>query len=98
MKGGHGFHQNQLGQLFADGEAGVANLADEIVSAGDEPDDLVFAEPDFPEAVLNFRRGAKLLDAHRDAGLDAAQGTHFTVGFLSQPGGCRVDVHGRSFA
>ena len=63
--------------MFADGEPGVADLADEIVPAGDEADDLVFDKADFAQAILNFRRSAELLDADRDSRLHAAQGTDF---------------------
>jgi hypothetical protein len=97
LKSQDGFHDDQLCQLFADGEAGVADLADEIILAGDEADDLVFAEADFPKAILNFRSGAKLFDSDRDARFHAAQRTNFAVRFLCQTG-CRIDVHGKSFA
>jgi hypothetical protein len=93
LKRGNGLDHDQFGQLLADGEAGVANLADEIVTAGDEADDPVFPEADFAQAVLNFGRGAKLADAHRDARLDAAQRTNFTIGFRSDR--CLIDVHGQ---
>ena len=93
-----GFHENQFGELFADGQARVADLANEIVPAGDEPNDLVFAKANFPQAILDFRGRAELLDADRNARLDAVQGTNFTTGFPGQTGGCRIDVHGKSFA
>jgi hypothetical protein len=53
-----GLDHNQLGQLLADGETRVTNLADEIGLAGQQPDDLVFTEADFPHAVLEFGGGA----------------------------------------
>ena len=97
MKGEDRFDENQFCKLFADGEAGVADLADEIVLARDEADDLVFAKSDFPQAILNFRSSAELLDPDRDARFHAAQRTNFAVRFLCQTG-CRIDVHGKSFA
>ena len=85
---------DHLSKLFADGKTGVANLADEIVPAGDEPDDLILAKPQFPQAILYFRRGAKLLDAHRHAGLHAAQRTDFAAGFLPQTqANCFTRIH-----
>ena len=58
--------------MFANGETGVADLANEIRLAGQEADDLVFAEAEFSQAVLYFRDRTKLLNAHGDAGLDTA--------------------------
>lgn len=68
----HGFDENQLREFFTDGEAGVANLADEIVSTGHQFDDLIFAKTNFTKAILDFRRGAQLFDPHRNAALNAA--------------------------
>jgi hypothetical protein len=69
------FDEDQLGQLRADRQPRIANLANEICMAGDQPDDLVLTQADFPQAVLDFRSGTKLFDPHRHARLDAAQGT-----------------------
>ena len=98
LREGEGFDEDQPGQLLADGEAGVADLADDVIAAGDEADDLVFAKADLAQAVLDIRRGAELFHAHRDAGLDAAQRTNFTAGFLCHTGCCRMHAHGKSFA
>jgi hypothetical protein len=65
-------NQNQLCQLLANGEARVANLTDEVVAAGNEAHNLIFAKADFAQTILNFRRGAELPDAHRDTRLNAA--------------------------
>lgn len=77
------FHQDGLRELFADGEPGIADLTDEVVAARDEADDLIFAEAEFAEAILNFRRGAELLDADRNACLNAAQGTNFAMRLIA---------------
>jgi hypothetical protein len=83
--------------LLTDGQSSVADLADEIVAAGDEADDLVFAQTDFTKTVLNFRRSAELLDAHSHAGLHAAQWADFTSCFLGESFCGRVHIHGKSF-
>ena len=93
------FDEDKPGELFADGHARVADLADEIILAGDEADDLIFTQSDFAEAILDFRRGTKLFDAHRDTSLHAAQGTDFTARFRRRIRAdvCRIHVHGNSF-
>jgi hypothetical protein len=68
-----------LRELFADRESRIADLANEIVPAGDEFDDLIFDQPDFAQTVLNFRRGAELLDPDSNAGLNAIQGANSTL-------------------
>jgi hypothetical protein len=73
--------QYKLGKLFANGEAGVADLANEIGLAGQKPYDLIFAETQLPQAVLHFGRGTKLLDPDRHPGLNPAQRTAFALGF-----------------
>ena len=67
-----GFDEDDFGQFLADSEAGIANLADVIGVAGQEPNDLVLAEADFAQAVLHFRGSAELFNADGDAGFDAA--------------------------
>ena len=80
--GAERFDQNELRKLRADGQSRIADLADEIGLAGQQLDNLIFAQPQFPQAVLDFRRRAKLLDAHRDARLDPAQGTDLATGLI----------------
>lgn len=94
----HGLDENQLCQLFADGEPRVTDETDEIILAGDEPNNLVFAKADFPQAILYLWCRAELLDTHRDSRLHAAQRANVTVWFLRQSSRCRIDVHGKSFA
>lgn len=81
-------------ELFADGEAGIADLADEIIPAGDELDDLIFDQADFAKAILNFRRSAKLLDPNRHTALHAAQGADVTTRFRCGSGMRRCVAHG----
>jgi len=64
--------EDELRQLLADGQARVADLADEVRLAGHQLDDLVLAQTQLTQAVLEFRRGAKLPDAHGNASLDPA--------------------------
>jgi hypothetical protein len=64
--------ENDSGKLFADGEARVAHLANEIGLAGQQPNDLIFAKAELAQAVLHFRGGTELFDAHRDASTHAA--------------------------
>ncbi len=45
----HWLNQNNPRQLFADGQPRVAYLANEIVPAGKQPDDLIFAETEFAQ-------------------------------------------------
>jgi hypothetical protein len=84
---------DELGQLLADRKAGIANLADEIGLAGEEPDDLVFAKAEFTEAVLEFRRGAKLLDPDSHAGFDLGERTNFATGLFRARFNCFQPIH-----
>jgi hypothetical protein len=59
-----------LSQLLADRQSRVTDLANKIRLAGQQLYDLVLAQPQFAQAVLEFRRGAKPLDAHGHAGFD----------------------------
>jgi len=74
-RSGYRFHEDEPGELLANGEPGIADLADKIVLVGYEADDLVFAQADFTQTVLDCRNRAKLPDAHRNARLNAIQGT-----------------------
>jgi hypothetical protein len=49
---------------------------------GQQLDDLILAQPQLTEAVLKVRRGAKLLDAHGNAGLDPGQRTELAPGSI----------------
>jgi len=84
---------DQLSQLLADGEAGIANLADEIGLAGEVPDNLVFAQAEFAQAVLQFRRGAKLFDADGNAGFDTGKGANFASVLFHARFNCLQPIH-----
>src|SRR5689334_23153260 len=71
----HRFHDNTARELFAQGQAGVANLADEVAMACQEPNDAVFAEADLAEPICYSRRGAELLDSDGESDLDLIEGT-----------------------
>jgi len=79
-------------QLLAEGKARIADLADEIVLAGDEFYHLFLAQSDFPQSILNFRGGAELLDANGDAGLHAAKRARFATDFAGRY--LRIVAHG----
>jgi hypothetical protein len=82
-----------LSQLLADGEPGIANLADEIGLACEEPDNLVFAKAKFAEAVLKFRGGTKLFDPHGYAGFDAGERANIATGFFEAWFYCSQPIH-----
>src|SRR5688572_12176292 len=73
----HGLDHDELGKLPAQGEPGIADLADEVGAVGDKLDHLILAESDFPQALLHFRRGAELANADRHANTNAAQWADF---------------------
>lgn len=58
LLGRHRLDPDELGELLAEGEAGVANLTDEIRAIGHEPDDLILAQADLAQAFLHRRLGA----------------------------------------
>jgi hypothetical protein len=84
--GGQGLNHDHTSELLADSEAGIADLANETGLAGEEADDLVFAEAEFTQARLHFRGGAKLLDAHRHASLNATERTNLALRLLAASG------------
>ncbi|SPE53400.1 hypothetical protein SBV1_1710031 [Verrucomicrobia bacterium] len=79
-----GLDQDDARQLLADGQPHVAHLADKIGLAGEQPDDLVLAKAQLPQAVLEVGGRAQLLNAHCHASLDAAQGTNLTLGVFTR--------------
>jgi hypothetical protein len=48
---GHRLNENHAGELGTEGEAGVANLADQIGARGHEPHELFLAESDLPQPL-----------------------------------------------
>ncbi len=80
--------------MLADGQTGLADLADEIGLAGEQSDDVVFAKPELAEPILNLRPGTERFDAHRDAGFNAAQRANFAPDFFPPVRfGCLHPVH-----
>jgi len=58
--------------LFTQSESGITNLTDKIGLAGDEFNNLVFAETQFTKAILSFGVGAELFNADCHSGLNSA--------------------------
>jgi quercetin dioxygenase-like cupin family protein len=82
--------------LFTDRQSGVANQTDKIRLAGEQSNDLFLTQADFTKTMLSLRSRAELLDPHRDACLDPAEGARFAPGFLASPD--FTDIHRSSFA
>jgi len=82
--GAERFDQDKLRQVFADGQARVADLANEICVAGQQFDDLILAQTQFPQPVLHVRRRAQLFDAHSDAGFDPTQRAKFAASLVPE--------------
>lgn len=80
--GGNGLDHDGFGQLLGDAQTGVADLADEIGVAADEPDALFLAEAHFPQPAADLGRRRKLLDANDRPGLHMAQWTGLSMGAL----------------
>jgi hypothetical protein len=89
----HRLNQDECGELLAEREAGVADLADETRAVGDEADDLILAQAQFAEAGLNFGRGAQLPDAHRNARLHPVQRTQLATRTRAAFVGRRFSTH-----
>lgn len=87
--GEQGLDHDHLGQLFAQRQARVADLTNEVVAAGDETNDLIFTQANLAQTRLNLWRSAELFDSNSDASLDAAQRARFTTNFLAC---CRIQV------
>ena len=78
-RGQNRFDQDHFGELLADRETRIADLADEIGLAGQQLYDVVLTKDEFAQAVLNLRRGAELFDSHGNTGFDSVQGTNLTT-------------------
>src|ERR1035438_4818106 len=81
--GGQRLYQNGPGQFFTQGEAGIADQADDIGFATQEFDALLLAEAKFAQAVAQFGRRGQFLDANGCAGSDMAQGTDRRPGTMA---------------
>jgi len=71
--GGNRLNENAFGQLCADAEPGIADLANDIGLATHQLYLLFFTEAHFTQAMRNFRGGGKLLDANGRASDHAAE-------------------------
>ena len=67
------FDQDGLGELLAESETGVTDLADDIELLADDAHLLVFAEAKLAQPIADFGRGGESLDAHGSASIDAVQ-------------------------
>jgi hypothetical protein len=97
--GSHGSQTHRLDhddfrELLTDGQASIANLADEVSLAGEKLDDMVFAESQFTQSALDFWAGAQLLDPYRYSCLNPAQRADFAPILIPALCHCCVDpVH-----
>lgn len=57
-------------QLLAQSQTGIANQTDDVVVAGEQFDDALFAEANFPQAICQLGGGAELFDTDGQAGFD----------------------------
>jgi hypothetical protein len=72
--GGNRLNENAFGQLCADAEPGIADLANDIGLVTHEFYLLFFTEAHFTQAMRNFGRGGKLFDANGRARDNSAEG------------------------
>src|SRR5262249_44122380 len=93
-----GFHEDELGQLRADGEARVADQTDEIRLTRQQPDDLFLAQAQFAQTILNLRGGADLFDTNSHSRAHASERTDLASGCFacSKFGTWLNDVHSPS--
>ena len=75
--------EDGVGERFTQGDAGVANLANDIVMAADQPDLLILNEAEFAQTVADFRPAGEFLDAHAHADFHKAQRAHRLPGAMA---------------
>jgi hypothetical protein len=75
--------ENGVGEGFAQGDAGVANLANDIVMSADEPNLLIFNQAKFAQTVADSRLAGELFHANARTDLHVAQRTHRFAGALA---------------
>jgi hypothetical protein len=71
----NGLNKDRLSQLFAQGQAGVADQTDNIGVARQQFDNPVFAKANFTQSIAECRRGAQLFDADRHPCLHSVKRT-----------------------
>ena len=67
-------HHNGFGDLLTDGEAGIANHANDTLLSADQPDLLVFREANLTEALTYLGRARELANTHPLPGFDLVKG------------------------
>jgi len=89
-----GFHENKLRKLSAEGQAGIADLADEVGPRKEEPHDLLFAKAKLTKADLNFRRRTQFFYSYWNSRCHAVQGAGLASKLhLINPKGGLGNVH-----
>lgn len=68
-----GGYEDGCGQMMADREPGIANLADEIRGGGDQLDRLFFHKTDLAQPAGKVRFTRQMFDPNKQAGSDFAQ-------------------------
>jgi len=77
------FDEDRVGQLLADPQPRVADLANVIRIARHQRDLLLLAKPKFSQPIGELRAGGELFDRDGGPRLDPAQGTHLRAGALA---------------
>jgi hypothetical protein len=85
------FNPDDFGELRADPEAGVANLANDVAVPADQANLLLLAKPKLAQTMIHLGAGGKLLDADGGAGADLAQRTKKRTGARPLGGGVGVE-------
>lgn len=88
----HGFHQDRFGDFRTEGQARIADHADDIGLCRKQSHDLIFTKSHLAQPIRYLRRSAELFDAHGHAGLNAVQGTPRICAVLSYRGFQRAFV------
>jgi len=71
---GDRFDQDYSRQLLAQGQACIADEANDVAVAGQQLDHAIFTKANFPQTIRKGGGGAELPHSDRDAGLDAIEG------------------------
>jgi hypothetical protein len=67
------FDHDDLGQLFANRQPGIADLANEISLAREQFNDVILTEAKLAQPILNFWSSTELPNPHCDSGFDPAK-------------------------
>ena len=77
------FNEDGFGQIFTQGDAGVADLTDQTRMAADEADALFLAQAHFAEAIHHVWLHGQMLDANRRARLNGRKRAGLHIGAAS---------------